>query len=98
MNDPSKALSVKDNKDYKAFEMDIEGHTAFIVYERSGQVYILAHTEVPTALEGKGIGFLLLRQTLEHIRAQGSKAKVLCPFVDGYVKKHTEEWRDILVP
>ena len=48
------------------------------------------HTEVPPALEGRGIGSALVRGMLEAIRARGLKVVVKCPFVATYMGKHPE--------
>ncbi len=48
------------------------------------------HTEVPTALNGRGIGSALVRGELDIARAQGLKVEARCPFVAAYIAKHPE--------
>ena len=81
---------VRDNTERHRFELDAQSHTAFSNYKRAGGVLTIMHTEVPTALNGKGIGSKLVRGLLELARAEGSKVKPLCPFVKAYIAKHPE--------
>ena len=81
---------VRDNTERQRFELDAGGHVAFSEYRRSGDVLTILHTEVPQALEGRGIGSALARGLLDLARAQKLKVKPRCPFVAAYIKKHPE--------
>jgi len=81
---------VHDNPARNRFELDLDGHTAFATYRRDGGVLAILHTEVPKALNGRGIGSKLVRGLLEIARAEGLKIKPLCPFVVAYMDKHPE--------
>ena len=73
------------------FEMHINGHVAFIEYSRASEnLFILSHTEVPPALEGRGIGKMLVEKALAYIEEQQWKIVPLCPFVHAYIKRHPE--------
>ena len=84
------ANSVRDNTERRRFELDADGHIAFSEYRRDGGVLTIMHTEVPPALNGKGIGSALVRGLLDIARAQGLKVAPKCPFVAGYFDKHPE--------
>ena len=62
---------------------------------KNGEIY-LTHTEVPSALEGKGVGSSLVRLALEDIERQQFRLVPLCPFVAGYVQKHPE-WKRLVM-
>ena len=62
---------------------------------KNGEIY-LTHTEVPSALEGKGVGSSLVRLALEDIERQQLRLVPLCPFVAGYVQKHSE-WKRLVM-
>ena len=62
---------------------------------KNGEIY-LTHTEVPYALEGKGVGSSLVRLALEDIERQQLRLVPLCPFVAGYVQKHPE-WKRLVM-
>jgi len=88
-------FTVADNPDKRRFEAQVGEHTVFIDYIRAKDAVFLTHTEVPTALEGQGIGGELVRQTLEILKADGDALAPLCPFVAAYLKRHPE-WKIIL--
>ena len=62
---------------------------------KNGEIY-LTHTEVPSALEGKGVGSSLVRLALDDIERQQLRLVPLCPFVAGYVQKHPE-WKRLVM-
>jgi uncharacterized protein len=87
--------AIRDNTKAHRFEMDLDGAIAYSNYRREGNVLTILHTEVPEALNGRGIGSALTRGILDLARAQGLKVVALCPFVSGYLKKHPE-YSDLL--
>ncbi len=82
--------TVRDNTERHRFELDTDGHVAFSNYTREGAVITFMHTEVPAALNGRGIGSALVRGALDLARAQGLQVKAMCPFVAAYLDKHAE--------
>jgi predicted GNAT family acetyltransferase len=86
---------VRDNSARQRFELDAEGHVAFSEYKRDGGAIEIRHTEVPPALNGKGIGSRLVRGLLDLVRAEGAKVRPRCPFVRSYIDKHPE-YADLL--
>jgi predicted GNAT family acetyltransferase len=84
-------LIVENNLAKHRFEINLEGGTAFILYQMRGEeVYNLYHTEVPSQFEGKGVGGALAKGTLEYIKAEAKKIIPTCPFVAAYLKRHPE--------
>jgi predicted GNAT family acetyltransferase len=59
-------------------------------YLPAGDSVIVAHTEVDEGHEGKGLGSLLVRETLECIRASGKSVIPTCPFTAEYIRRHPE--------
>ena len=82
--------AVRDNAERHRFELETGGHVAFSNYKRDGGTITIMHTEVPAALNGRGIGSALVRGLLDRVRAEGLIVKPLCPFVAGYIAKHPE--------
>ncbi|HZU30856.1 MAG TPA: GNAT family N-acetyltransferase [Candidatus Angelobacter sp.] len=72
------------------FEIEREGHMAYLEYNLAGKVLQLIHSEVPPALRGKGLGSELAHSALEYAREQGLKVDVICPSVAAYLEKHPE--------
>ncbi|MCD8092163.1 MAG: N-acetyltransferase [Bacteroides sp.] len=85
------------NKERRQYEFHIEKYTPRIEYIKSsnGEIY-LTHTEVPPALNGRGIGSLLVEKSLKDIEDQGLRLVPLCPFVAAYIHKHPE-WKRIVL-
>lgn len=81
---------VRRNEASHRYETVVEGHTALLQYRESPGVIDLLHTEVPEALEGRGVGGLLARTALEDARARGLRVIPSCPFVAAYLRRHPE--------
>lgn len=73
------------------FELERNGHVAFLEYNLAGKVLQLIHTEVPEALRGTGLGAELARTAFEWAREHQMKVDVICPYVAAYVRKHPEQ-------
>jgi uncharacterized protein len=86
---------VHDNTAARRFELQLDGATAFVAYQKSENAVRLIHTEVPEALSGRGVGSRLAKGTLELLRKSGTQVIAECSFVAEYVKKHPE-FQDIL--
>jgi len=95
MKETHMAEDFRDNEARERFELDVEGHTAFVAYRKLPGAITLVHTEVPPELGGKGIGSKLARATLDAVRAQGRKLTVECEFIQAFMGKHPE-YNDLL--
>ncbi len=84
------STNVRDNTERHRFELDADGHMAFSTYERANGVLTILHTEVPKALEGRGIGSALIRGALNSARANGLKVRTICEFAKAYADRHPE--------
>jgi len=82
--------TITNNESSSRFETQINGHTAILTYRRLGKSIVLDHTEVPPALEGRGIASKLAGAALEFARAQHLEVVPLCPYISTYLKKHPE--------
>ena len=81
---------VRQNTTHHRFELDADGHKAVAYYRLSPGVITFTHTEVPKALNGRGIGSKLAQGALEAVRANGLKVVAECPFIAAYIAKHPE--------
>ena len=77
------------------YELDTDAGTALALYRLSDGVMTFTHTEVPTALRGRGIGSQMMRGVLDDVRAQGMKVVPRCPFVADYIERHPQ-YADLL--
>lgn len=82
----TKDYTLIDNADKKRYEFHIEQHIPIIEYIKAPQKIFLTHTEVPKALEGKGIGSALIKAVLADVDKQELTLVPLCPFVATYIK------------
>lgn len=86
-----------DNPTHHRYEMPIDGTTAFVTYARHGHTITLIHTEVPAALEGRGVGSALARSVLDDIRRRGLHVVPECTFIAGYIARHPA-YADLVAP
>jgi uncharacterized protein len=83
-------LQVIHSSEKSRFEVQIEPHIAQLNYRLGGNAIIFTHTGVPPALEGRGIGSLMVKAGLEYARKNNLKVQSLCWFVSGYLQRHAE--------
>jgi len=88
---------VTNNMSEHRYELAVDGAVAIAAYEQRGDVIAFTHTEVPEALEGKGIAGRLIKGALADVRSQGLKVLPLCSFVAVWIDRHPEQ-QDLLAP
>jgi predicted GNAT family acetyltransferase len=82
---------VVDNPSESRFELRLNDEVVGKAdYLPAGDSVIVAHTEVDEGHEGEGLGSLLVRETLEGIRASGKSVIPTCPFTAAYIRRHPE--------
>ena len=62
----------------------------FLTYHRRGQAMSLNHTEVEAAFQGAGLATKLARFSLDDARQRGLWILPFCPYVNSWIKKHSE--------
>lgn len=90
MRDEFKNIPLRKNEDKKCFEIEIDDSFAFIQYKEMSNQIALIHTEVQSALSGKGAASAVVEKTLNYIEIQGKRLLPFCPYVFAYIKKHPE--------
>lgn len=86
---------VTHNESDNTFEIASDEGTAFVEYVLDGNEIRFTHTEVPSALEGRGIGSRLAKAALGHAKEKGLTIVPVCPFIAAYVKRH-DDYDDLL--
>jgi predicted GNAT family acetyltransferase len=81
---------ITDNRAERRYETIADGMIAILEYDLDGDRIKLRHTEVPVALEGRGIGGALARHALEDAKARGLIVVPTCLFVTSYLGRHPE--------
>lgn len=78
------------------FEIAVDGGLARADYQIAGGVMRIYHTEVPRALEGRGLAAAVVNAALAHARAEGLKVEPACSYVRSYMRRHRDT-HDLLV-
>jgi predicted GNAT family acetyltransferase len=84
------SIVVRDNPERQRFEMQVVRQMAVAEYRIKDGVITFFHTEVPPAIEGKGMGSRLIEGALEQVRARGLKIVSRCSFVSHFLRQHPE--------
>lgn len=94
---PAEAPAVHDRPEKSRFEILVDGHRAFALYERSPGVITFIHTRVPEELGGRGIARQLVLAGLASARERGLAVVPKCPVFAAYMRKHADT-HDLLSP
>jgi hypothetical protein len=94
-NEAARIPEVRQNTDDSRFELKVEGQTAVLEYSLQADTITFIHTEVPSELEGRGIGSRLARAGLEYAREKALKVVPVCDFVAAFIGRHAE-YQDLL--
>ena len=84
------SLEIVHNTAANRFEVTIDDALARCDYRRVGNVLQLHHTEVPSALEGRGIAGKLVAAALEFARTENLRVAPYCSYVRSYMRRHPE--------
>ncbi len=79
---------ITDNTARHRFEMVVDDETAYVTYALHGDHITLIHTQVPTALGGRGIGSKLARAVLDDIRRRGLRVTPECEFMASFIQRN----------
>jgi len=90
MKEEYKNLELVKNEKENRFEMNVAGNNAIIEYKEYPGKIALLHTEVPPALEGRGIATAIIEKTLDYLEKNHLRLIPLCPMVVAYMKRHSE--------
>jgi uncharacterized protein len=82
--------AVVDNLADSRLEVRADGQLAELIYRKNGKRLVLVHTEVPEALEGRGIGGRLVQAGLDKALANDMTVVPLCPYARAWLKRHPD--------
>jgi predicted GNAT family acetyltransferase len=83
-------VTVRDDAENHRFVYETEEGTAQLVYRVRGNRLVLAHTEVPEAMGGRGIGGKLVEAAVERARSSGETIDPQCPYARAWIEKHPD--------
>ncbi|HVW76649.1 MAG TPA: GNAT family N-acetyltransferase [Alloacidobacterium sp.] len=84
------SFQVSNNMLKHRFEVEIGARTAFLNYREAGNEIVFTHTEVPSALNGRGIGTALAKAGLEYARTKELRVVPQCSFVADFIRMHPQ--------
>src|SRR5262245_43700942 len=87
---PAPLEAVIDNVDKKQFELTVDGHTAYLAYERTSERFTIVHTEVPVEIRGRHLGDRLVDAAVAAGLSAGLRIVIVCPFARAYLRKHRQ--------
>ncbi len=84
------SVEITHNESARRFEAFVDGELARCDYRRVGDILQIHHTEVPVALEGRGIAAQLVDATLAYAKSAGLHVAPYCSYVRSYMRRHPE--------
>ena len=81
---------VTHNEARKRFETTVEGHLCVADYQLRDNVMWMTHTDVPSAVGGRGIAAELVRVALQWAEEKGYCVEPSCSYVAVYMRRHPE--------
>lgn len=84
------STTVEHRPETACFEAHVEGQRALCSYHRRGGLLVLHHTEVPPALQGRGLAADLVAATLAWARTEGLRVRPTCSYVAAYMRRHAD--------
>ena len=90
-------MTVNHNPTNQQFTTTRQGYMAELAYTRPAESVIdFDHTFVDEGLRGQGVADELARAGLDFARQKKLKVKTSCSFMAKFVKRHHDEYADIL--
>jgi uncharacterized protein len=83
-------MDIAHNMTAARFECYVDGLLCRADYRMQGTVMQLLHTEVPPALEGRGIAAALVKAAFEFAAAKQLRVQPRCSYVRAYARRHPE--------
>src|SRR5579862_7221378 len=91
------AVRVLDVPERSRFEIWIDDELAgFTSYRRRRGRIAFTHTLIDPRFEGQGLASRLVQTALSEARSEGLAVLPFCPFVRGYIARHSEEYLDLV--
>jgi predicted GNAT family acetyltransferase len=83
-------LQIEHLPEHGRFQARVDDRLCVADYRLADGVLTVTHTEVPPALQGRGIAGALIQALLDHAGAQRLKVRPLCSYARAYMRRHPE--------
>lgn len=81
---------IEHDEQHHQFSTVVDGKTAILEYFIDENIFIITHTYVPQALEGRGIASALTKEALLFASSNELKVNPVCSFARTYLQRHPE--------
>ena len=86
---PSVGIEVRDAPEESRYEARRDGALlGYAAYQKTNELVVFTHTEVDPSLVGQGVGGVLVKGALDHVRGLGLRVLPICPFVQSWMDRH----------
>jgi predicted GNAT family acetyltransferase len=93
----AETIRVLDVPEHFRFEIRVDGELAgFTEYRRRPGLIAFTHTLIDPRFEGQGLASRLVQTALSEAHSEGLAVLPFCPFVCGYIARHSEEYLDLV--
>jgi hypothetical protein len=82
------SIDVVHRPEQSRFDAEVDGQTAFLTYEREGDVVVMTHTIVPPEIGGRGVAADLTAAAVGWAREQKLQIDPQCSYVRSWLSKH----------
>jgi uncharacterized protein len=72
------------------FELRFAGHLCLLQYRVADGRMIIYHTEVPEAIEGRGLATRMTKAALDFARSENLRVQPRCSYAAAYIRKNPE--------
>jgi predicted GNAT family acetyltransferase len=73
------------------FEIEERAEVAYLEFETDSQGWMtIWHTEVPSAMRGRGVASELAQTAFEYAKQNDLRVDVICPLAASFLSKHPE--------
>lgn len=83
-------VKVIHNAAARRFEATVDGQFCRLDYVLDDDTLRLTHTEVPSAVGGRGVAAELVRTALDYATEQGYRVVPACGYVRAYMRRHPQ--------
>lgn len=86
-----KDITFDHDEERQTFDAIVGDQHAVIEYRSNKEgKFFITHTEVPEALQGRGVAAILVEHVFDYIRENNMRMIPVCSYVKSYLKKHPE--------
>lgn len=83
-------MQIEHQQDRQRFATTVDGHEAELDYRQEGDVLVIVHTGVPSAIAGRGIAGALMQAAVDFAKATGLRVHPACSYAASWMDRHRE--------